>query len=161
MPLPGFFKSQSFDDPVLGRLDRSRGFWRGALLLAAGAPTPLALFGSSREPDPAARAAARELTSSFSAWRPVIEQALHEHFVPYGEASAEEDPLERTTAPLAIARADQIWAHVSLHSVAVIKLGGVVTTELVYAAAWDDDHLLGARFQSDSFIELCGSVLPA
>lgn len=130
-------------------------------MLAADAPTPLALFGSSREPDPAARAAARDLTTSFSAWPPLIEQALHEHFIPYGEASAEEDPSAGTTTPLAIVRADQVWAHVSLHSVAVIRLGGVVTTELVYAAAWDDDHLLGARFQSGSFIELCGSVVPA
>jgi len=160
MPLTGFFKSPSVDDPVLGRLDRSRGLWRGALMLAADAPTPLALFGSSAEPDPAARAAARELTTSFSAWSPLIEQALHEHFIPYGEASAEEDPSAGTKT-LAIARADQVWAHVSLHSVAVIRLDDVVTTELVYAAAWDDDHLLGARFQSGSFIELCGSVVPA
>jgi len=37
-------------------------------------------------------------------------------------------------------------------------LSGVATTELVYAAAWDEDHMLGLRFQSGRFIELCGSV---
>ena len=61
----------------------------------------------------------------------------------------------------AIQRPDQVWSHVSLHSVAVMRMSGVVTVELVYVAAWDDDHMLGARFQSGNFIELCGSVLPA
>jgi hypothetical protein len=40
-------------------------------------------------------------------------------------------------------------------------MSGGVTTELAYAVAWDDDHMLGARFQSGNLVELCGSIVPA
>jgi hypothetical protein len=49
---------------------------------------------------------------------------------------------------------------VSLVFVSVTPLSGLLTTELGYTTAWDDEHTLGARFQSGRFIELCGSVLP-
>ncbi|WP_295506892.1 hypothetical protein [Accumulibacter sp.] len=39
-------------------------------------------------------------------------------------------------------------------------LDDALTTELGYMTSWDEEHTLGARFQGDRFIELCGSVLP-
>jgi hypothetical protein len=158
--MAGFFKSPSFDDAVLGRLERSRGLWRGTLAVGGVERAPLALFGSNREPDAAALATARQIAPSFNAWRPTIEQALFDHYAPYAEAASEEEASAPSAAMPAIERPNQVWAHVSLQSVAVTKLSGVVTTELVYVAAWDDDHMLGARFQSGNFVELCGSVLP-
>ncbi len=147
----GFLRSPAFDDPALGRLQHARGQWRGTLALREAAPTPLALFGSRTAPDDAALAAARLIVPSFDAWRPAIKQALFEHHAPYAEAA---------TGP-ALHSPDQVWAKVSLHSVAVLRVSGAVTTELVYSAGWDDDHLLGVRFQSGQLSELCGSVLPA
>ena len=46
------------------------------------------------------------------------------------------------------------------HQVSVTPLSGLLTTELGYTSAWDDEHTLGARFQLGKFVELCGSVLP-
>jgi hypothetical protein len=34
------------------------------------------------------------------------------------------------------------------------------TSELGYTTDWDEEHTLGARFQTGKFIELCGSMLP-
>lgn len=161
MPLTSFFKSPSFQDPVLGQLLRTRGQWRGAIALGGAAPTPLALFGTAREPDAAAIAAARQIPASMDAWRPAIERALHEHLAPYREAISDEPAPEQRTALMSIERPDQVWAHVSLQAAAIIKMSGGVTTELAYAVAWDDDHTLGARFQSGSLVELCGSIVPA
>ena len=45
--------------------------------------------------------------------------------------------------------------------VSVTPLDGVLTVELGYSAAWDEEHTLGARFQANRFVELSGSVLPA
>ena len=59
-----------------------------------------------------------------------------------------------------IAAPGDVWSHVSLVFVSVTPLSGLLTTELGYTTAWDDEHTLGARFQSGRFIELCGSVLP-
>jgi hypothetical protein len=60
--------------------------------------------------------------------------------------------------PTRIVTPGDVWSHVSLVFVSVTPLGGVLTTELGYSTAWDDEHTLGARFQSGRFIELCGSV---
>lgn len=156
----GFFKTAVFDDAGLGRLQRVRGMWRGSLALVGSDQTPLALFGSSREPDGAALTAAREIAPAFAAWRPLIEAALFEHYAPYAEAALEEGAEPDLGMP-AIRKPHEVWPHVSLHSIAVIRIGGAVVTELAYSVAWDEDHLLGARFQSGRFLELCGSVLPA
>ncbi len=154
----GFFKPPVFDDAVLGRLERSHGMWRGTLSLSGAQPTPLALSGSNREPDTQALVAARLITASFNDWRPSIQQALLDHYTPYAEAASGEEPSALRALTPTIREPEQIWAHVSLQSITVAKLSGVLTTELVYAAAWDEDHMLGARFQSGIFIELCGSV---
>ena len=104
-------------------------------------------------------AAAREVAQAFASWRPAIEQALFEHHEPYAEAvTAGELPSPSGALPRIAAPGD-VWSHVSLVFVSVTPLSGLLTTELGYTTAWDDEHTLGARFQSGQFIELCGSVL--
>ncbi len=155
----GLFKSAPFSDPSLGTLARSRGLWRGAIHLDSGL-TPLALAGTRTAPDPAAVAIAREVPTQLVGWRRAIETALFEHYEPYaealatGEAQATNESLPSITSPAGV------WQHVSLAYISVTPLGGSLTTELGYTTAWDDEHTLGARFQGNAFIELCGSVLP-
>lgn len=156
--MSGLFGSPHFDDVVIGRLKRSGGVWRGTLKVGDTPDVPVNLFGSGREPDAAALAAARQVSAMFGGWRPPIQQALFDHYTPYGEAIAAEDRSAQWTLLPALQKPEQVWNHVTLQSVAVVKMGGIVTTELVYAAAWDDDHTLGARFQAGSLVELCGSV---
>ncbi len=151
--MAGFFKSPTVEDPVLGVLERAGGSWRCLLPLDGAQKILLSLFGSNREPDTTALEAARQIGPAWSAWRPCIQQALFDHYMPYAEAAS-----EGGVAMPVIVRPEQVWAHASLQSIAITKLSGAITTEFVYAAAWDDDHLLGARFRAGRFIELCGSV---
>lgn len=157
----GLFKSPPYLDPQLGELTRSRGHWRGTLALEGGARVPLALAGSRSEPDAQAVAAARDVPKRLAEWRASIEAALFEHYEPYAEANAADDPESPGQAMPGIPAANQVWPHVSLVFVSVTPLDGVLTVELGYAAAWDEEHTLGARFQANRFVELCGSVLPA
>ncbi len=140
----GLFGSAAFRDPQLGEFSRSRGAWRGTITLGSGESVPLALCGTRKEPDAAALVVARDLPRVFPSWRPAIAQALFEHAQP-------EAP--EITSP------DQVWPRASLVFVSVAPLGGVLTTELGYATGWDEEHTLGARFQSGELVELCGSVL--
>ena len=155
----GLFKSPPFHDPQLGELVRSRGLWRGLLAVEPGVSVPLTLSGTRTEPHAQALAAAREVAQAFPSWRPAIEQALFEHYEPYAEAVAAGELPSPGEALLHIAAPSDVWSHVSLVFVSVTPLSGLLTTELGYTTAWDDEHTLGARFQSGEFIELCGSVL--
>jgi uncharacterized protein DUF6985 len=155
----GLFKSPRFRDPNLGELVRSRGLWRGLLTVEAGGnASPLALSGTRTEPDARALAAAREVAQAFASWRPAIEQALFEHYEPYAEAVSVGALPSEAIPP--IAAPSDVWSHVWLVFVSVSPLSGLLTTELGYTTAWDEEHTLGARFQSGKYIELCGSVLP-
>ena len=136
---------------------RSRGIWRGLLTVEAGVSAPLALSGTRTEPDARALAAARDVAQAFPSWRPAIEQALFEHYEPYGEAVTAGDLA--LPSEVRIAAPKDVWSHVSLVFVSVTPLSGLLTTELGYSTAWDDEHTLGARFQAGKFIELCGSDL--
>ena len=138
---------------------RSRGLWRGSLTIEAGVSAPLTLSGTRTEPHAQALMAAREVPQAFGSWRPAIEQALFEHYEPYADAVSAGDLPLPSEALARIATPGEVWSHVSLVFVFVTPLGGVLTTELGYTTAWDDEHTLGARFQSGRFIELCGSVL--
>ena len=155
----GLFKSASFPDPVLGALVRSRGFWRGVLQLGNG-PIKLALAGTRTAPDPAVLAAARELGAQIPAWRPSIETALFEHYEPYAEAAAEDEFADTSEPFPRIAAPTEVWPHAALAFISVYPLDGILTTELGYTTAWDDEHTLGVRFAGGTLIELCGSVLP-
>ena len=156
----GLFKSPPLLDPKLGELVRSRGLWRGLLTVEAGVSAPLVLSGTRTEPHAQALTAAREVPQAFASWRPAIEQALFEHYEPYAEAvTAREFPSPSETSSR-IAVPGDVWSRVSLVFVSVTPLSGLLTTELGFTTAWDDEHTLAARFQSGKFIELCGSVLP-
>lgn len=152
----GIFGTPTFDDAVFGRLEPTRGLWRCSLSLDGLKAVPLAMPGSNREPEAAALEDARHIASSFAGLKLHIQRALLEHYEPYADAASGEDADGRTTPP--ITTPEQVWAHVSLQSVAIIKLSGAITTEFVYSAAWDEEHMLGARFQGGRFVELCGSV---
>ncbi len=103
---------------------------------------------------------ARELQTQFTSWRPIIEQALFEHYEPYAEAlAAGEVPPESEAFP-SITAANRVWAHVSLVFVSVTPMDGTLTTEFGLTTGWDEEHTLGARFQSGKLLEICGSVLP-
>jgi hypothetical protein len=154
----GLFKSASFQDPLLGELVRSRGYWRGTLALE-GCPTALALAGTRAAPDAAAIAAARALTTQFTAWRPAIGTALFEHYAPYAEAVAAGEYQEDSDAFPRMASPLDVWPHARLEYVSIAPLDGVLTTELGYLTAWDEEHTLGVRFAGDRFVALCGSVL--
>jgi hypothetical protein len=156
----GLFNSPPFRDPQLGELVRSRGHWRGQLALKPGTTVSLVLSGTRSEPNPQALAMARELQTQFTSWRPSIEQALFEHYEPYAEALAAGEVPPESEAFLNITAANQVWAHVSLVFVSVTPLDGTLTTEFGLTTGWDEEHTLGARFQSGKLLELCGSVLP-
>ena len=155
----GLFKSLPFQDPQLGDLLRSRGRWRGTLTLDSGTRIPLVLSGSRSEPDAQAVALARQVTTQFPSWRSAIETALFEHYAPYADALTAGDRTSSAESFPRIETPNQVWPHVSAAYVAVTPLDGVFTTEIGYTTGWDEEHTLGARFQSGRFIELCGSVL--
>ncbi len=155
----GLFKSAPFIDPQLGELRRSRGAWRGALILEPASRVPLVLGGSRNAPDPDALRMARLIPAEFPSWRGQIEQALFEHLAPYAEAVAggELAPL----APLpAIEVPSAVWTHASVEFVHVGPLDGQLTVEIGYRVEWDEEHTLGARIRDGKLMELCGSVLP-
>lgn len=156
----GLFRSPPYRDPQLGELRRSRGSWRGSLALEAGSSVPLALSGTRSEPDARAVATARELPAQFASWRPALEEALFEHYEPYGEAIAAGELPPPSEEFAILAAPNQVWPHVSLVFVSVTPVDGDLTVELGYATGWDEEHTLGARFQSGKLLELCGSVLP-
>ncbi len=156
----GLFRSPPFRDPHLGELARSRGHWRGSLTLKAGSGVPLVLSGTRSEPHAQALALARELPTQFTSWRTTIENALFEHYEPYaGAFAAGELPPPGEAFPR-IESPSQVWPHVSLVFVSVTPLDGALTIEFGYTTRWDEEHTLGARFQSGKLLELCGSVLP-
>lgn len=154
----GLFRSRPFSDPVLGVLERSRGRWRGRLVLA-GKPLPLALAGASDAPDADALAVAKLLPDVWSTNRESVARALIEHLEPYREAVAagEVDPPSRPL-PVITQPAD-VWQFVELQSASVTPLGGKLVSEVGLAAIWDEEHTLGARFEGVAFVELNGSIL--
>ncbi|HSV68908.1 MAG TPA: hypothetical protein VLI72_02260, partial [Methylibium sp.] len=119
----GLFKSPSFRDPRLGDLVRSRGHWRGSLVLADGTGVPLALAGTRAEPDAQAVAAAAALPAQLASLRPTIETALFEHYAPYAEAVGMGDLSPSGEAFPRINEPRQVWPHVSLVFVAVTPFG--------------------------------------
>src|SRR5262245_33842779 len=115
------------------------------------------------------RSQAREPSPTRRPWQPHVRWRKHSHrgaqpssrrclsttsLTPAGELPSPSEALPRIAAP------GDVWSHVSLVFVSVTPLSGLLTTELGYTTAWDEEHTLGARFQSGKFIELCGSVLP-
>ena len=144
------FRSAPFVDERLGELRRSRGGWRGTLVLDGTVSVPLVVSGSRRAPHPEALRMARAVPSELPAWRPVIERALFEHYTPYAEAAAADVPAIREPA--------SVWAHTRVDYVQVAPLDGPLTVEIGYRVAWDEEHTLGARLRDGRLVELNGSV---
>ena len=154
----GFFKSEAFTDPTLGALERSRGLWRGSMVLGDGV-VPLMTSGSRSAPDSNALAIARSLPANVETWRPIIERELFEHYSSYAESvAAGEDEAPESGLPTIHAASD-VWPHVTTEYVSVTPLDGELTVEIAYRVAWDEEHTLGARFRGGKLLELCGSVL--
>ena len=156
----GLFKAPPFSDQQLGELAHSRGHWRGSITVGENSSVPLVLAGTRREPDQQALLIARDVATQFKLWHPIIESALFEHLSPYVQAVAAGDIPQASEPIPALSAPGQVWANVSLVFVAVTPLDGLLTVELGYTTAWDEEHTLGARFQAGKFLELCGSVLP-
>jgi hypothetical protein len=154
-----FFKSPVYRDPQLGEFERARGHWRGTLELA-GSMVPLILVGGRSEPDAHALQLARTVSAHFSTWRPIIVEALFEHYQPYSEAVATGESPEPTTALPRIGAPADVWPHVVLTFVSVAPIDHVIGIEFGLTTAWDEEHTLGARFQNGKLLELNGSVLP-
>lgn len=155
----GFLKSASHADLQLGELRRSRGAWRGQINLGTGAPVPLVVAGSRQAPDTAALGIAHAIASALPGWQPSIAAALLEHYRPYAEAVAAGEEEPPAAGLPTIEQADDVWPHVSVTHVAVMPLDGVLTTEIGYRTAWDEEHTLGARLRDGQLVELNGSVL--
>ena len=154
----GLFRSPPFDDPVLGVFDRSRGRWRGSLVLA-GTPLPLAVAGARGAPDAEALAGAKLLPATWSNNLEAVAQALVEHLEPYREAVAAGE-VQPPSRPLpVITEPADAWQFVKLLSASVTPLGGRLMSEVALATTWDEEHILGARFDGGAFVELNGSIL--
>jgi hypothetical protein len=146
----GLFKSPSFRDAILGELQHKRGCWQGTISLA-GQTVPLLIAGGKDQPEAEALALAQALPSQYAGFKPVIAQALYEHYEPYGED--EENGVPKLSA------ASQVWPHVQLVHVLVDTVDRAMAVELGYRAAWDEEHTLGARFRDGVLLELNGSVV--
>lgn len=155
----GPFKSQPFRDAQLGEFVRSRGHWRGTLSLDSISSSPLVLAGDRSQPDPQALRLARDLPQLAQRHRPAIAQALFEHYQPYAEAMSDGEAAPPAAGLPQIASPVEVWPHASLLFVSVMPLAGVLTAELGYSVAWDEEHTLGVRLRDGQFLELCGSVL--
>ena len=155
----GFFKSAPFVDPQLGELHRSRGAWRGTLKLDGEALVPLVLSGDRAAPNAEALRIARSVPSDYPSWRPAIERELFDHYSPYAEAVATGQLDIPSSGLPPIDAPSSVWSHTMPAFVQVTPLSGVLTVEIGYRVAWDEEHTLGARFRSGQLLELCGSVL--
>ena len=156
----GWFTSHPFDDPVLGRLVRSRRLWRGSILLA-GTAIPLSLAGTRRAPDPDAIAAARALPATWAANREAVTRALVDYLDAYESAVA-----DHVIAPCAgpdpvIAQASDVWRFVEIESASVTCFGDTLVAEVALRTSWDDEHTQGARFAGGRFVEFNASIAPA
>ena len=155
----GLFESQPFSDPQFGELKRSKGLWRTSITIDSSPGVLLAISGPRSAPDNQALKVAHAVLANYQGLRPVIEQALCNHFLPYEEAIAggEMPPppggLPSSTNP------NSVWPYVTTVYVSVAPMEGVLTAEIGYRTTWDEEHTLGARIQEGRFLELCGSVL--
>jgi hypothetical protein len=153
------FKSEPVVDPVLGAFHRSGGAWRGIITLPPASSVPLILTGSRSTPDAEALRLARTIVDGFPRWRPEIERALLDHLAPYADSVAAGELDPPSAGWPAVTDPSEVWDHVTTLFVHVAPLGGVLTVEIGYAVAWDEEHTLGARVQNGTLLELCGSIL--
>lgn len=155
----GLFKSDPFEDAVLGRLEKKKGYWRGRISLAGAGNVELAVSGGRSAPDPDCLAAARGIAPIYERLRPQIaaELAQHRH-----NGLDESDP-EAGRPP----DASQIWSKVRILGVLADRWGGmpqrgsakVPVIIVEYQTEWDEEHTPAAVIEGATLIELNGSVL--
>lgn len=152
----GFLRPDPVQHPRLGTLVWSGGHWRGTADIAPFGTTPVLVAGSRSGPNGVAAEIASELPSRLPALAPAVAQALWEHLEPYQEQVGAGEWLGESLPT--IGSAPEVWPHVKLDYVLVEPLSRAITVEMVFSAAWDDEHALGARFVDWKLLELCGSV---
>jgi len=155
----GLFGNATISDPGLGELRFAKGRWRGLVQLE-GTSLPLAISGSRKAPDDRALLAAQNFSSAFAALRPQIEAALFEHYLPYADAVASGDLPPSAEDIVELEAPGDVWRHAAYQFVSIEPMAGALVTELGITVAWDEEHILGARFGQNTFIELCGSTVP-
>jgi hypothetical protein len=146
----GLFKSPSFQHATLGALQRKGGYWRGTISLGE-QMVPLLIAGGKDQPDAEALTLAQALPAQYAGFKPLIEQALFEHYEPYGSDVESDVPK--------LGEASQVWPQVQLVHVLVDAVDKAMAVELGYTAVWDEEHTLGARFRDGKLLELNGSVV--
>jgi hypothetical protein len=154
----GLFKSKRFHDAQLGEFKRSGGDWRGVIALEDAENIPLILTGNRTQPEAQAISMAHSLATAFSSMRRTIESELFAHYAPYAEELVLDENAAAGETTQNISSAIDVWPHVKLEFISITPLDGELIYELAYSVAWDEEHTLGARFTTDQFIELCGSV---
>lgn len=152
------FRTKPIVDPQLGELRRSRGAWRGTLMLD-GRPVPLVVAGSRSGPEPEALRLARSVSAGYPTWQPEIAAAMLEHYTPYAEAVAAGEEEAPATGLPSIGEPSSVWAHASAEFVRVYALDRLLTIEIGYRVAWDEEHTLGAQIRDGRLAGLNGSVL--
>lgn len=156
----GLFRSSPYLDPALGRFVRSRGRWRGTIVLG-GTPLPLALAGSRREPDGNALRVAQALPETWSANREAVTRALVDYVEAYASAVADRVIEPCPGLSLDIAQAADIWRYVEIESASVTWFGDTLVSEVALRTRWDEEHTQGARFEDARFVEFNASIVPA
>lgn len=152
------FKSVSYQDDQLGALTRSGRHWEGKLTLPLHGTFKLRLSGDRKAPDATSLALAHELPARFGALLNQIQTSLFEHYQPYKEAVAAGDLPEGSRPLPEIDSAESVWPYVLPVHVLIEPLEGLLTIEIAFAVAWDEEHTVGARFRGWRLLELCGSV---
>lgn len=150
------FKAPPYSDPEFGVLQRSGGYWRGKCMLRDLGEFVLLLAGDRKAPEPQAVEAARKLVELVAQNKHAMAEALFEHYTPYREAIDAGD-LDDRRAP-EIRSAVEVWPHVSPEHVLIERVRGVMTAEVAFRTAWDEEHTVGAMFQAGIFVGLNGSV---
>ena len=153
----GLFNTRDIEHPQIGTLKWRRGRWEGSLPLPELGTVRILIGGSKKGLLPEAEADTLRLAGVVLTWKAQIAQALFDHAEPYIAASDAEPHLGQNTINIQDAAA--AWDKASLQAVVVEPMDGVMTTELCFTTAWDEEHTLGARFQRGQWLELCGSTL--
>lgn len=158
MGLFDFLKSTPHRDAVLGALTRGGGRWKGSLSLPGIGVVPLLLAGGREGPDEGALLLARALPEKYAGMREEIQRHLFEHYEPY-QAAVAAGELDGPFVP-AIQASTDVWPHTNIERILIEPLEGVLTVEIAYRVAWDEEHTLGAWIRDWHVFELCGSVGP-
>jgi hypothetical protein len=158
MGLFDLFKSPPYQDPVLGPLIRGGGRWKGSLTLPGVGVVPLLLSGTRARPDEGSLLLARSVPEKYAGMREEIQKHLFDHYEPYKEA-VEADELDASSFPTLQAPAE-VWPHTEVERVLIEPLDGVLTVEIAYRVAWDEEHTPGAWIRDWRVFEFCGSVGP-